>query len=82
MGYKVNQAEAEKLAGQVAEAFLAHYEGDENLPSGQEVLQISGLSIPGWVVVNFRKDMVIGLWHDLPPPDNNVTLDLKTGSWQ
>lgn len=82
MKYQVNHAEAEKLADQVAQAFQAHYAGDENLPAGQEVLQSSGLSIPGWVVVNFRKDLVIGLWHDLPPPDNNVTIDLKTGSWQ
>jgi len=82
MGYKVNQVEAEKLAKQVAEAFLAHYAGDENLPSGQEAMQTSGLSIPGWVVVNFRKNLVIGLWHDLPPPDNNITIDLTTGSWQ
>jgi len=82
MDYKVNQAEAEKLAGQVAQAFLAHYAGDENLPSGQEAMRTSGLSIPGWVVVNFRKDLVIGLWHDLPPPDNNITIDLNTGSWQ
>lgn len=81
MGYKVNQAEAEKIASQVAQAFIAHYAGDENLPAGQEALQSSGLSLPGWMVVNFRKNLVIGLWHDLPPPDNNVTIDLKTGSW-
>jgi predicted MPP superfamily phosphohydrolase len=47
MGYKVNQAEAEKLAGQVAQAFVAHYSGDESLPAGQEALQSSGLSISG-----------------------------------
>jgi 3',5'-cyclic AMP phosphodiesterase CpdA len=82
MEYKVNQVEAEKLAGQVAQAFLAHYAGDENLPSGQEAMQTSGLSIPGRLVVNFRKDLVIGLWHDLPPPDNNITIDLNTGTWQ
>ncbi len=82
MGYKVNRSEAEKLAGQVAQAFLAHYAGDEMLPAGQEPLQSSGLSLPGWVVVNFRKDLVIGLWHDLPPSDNNVTIDLRTGAWQ
>jgi 3',5'-cyclic AMP phosphodiesterase CpdA len=82
MGYKVKQAEAEKLAAQVAQAFLAHYAGDENLPPGQEAIQTSGLSLPGWVVVNFRKDLVVGLWHDLPPPDNNVTIDLNTGRWQ
>ncbi len=82
MAYKVNQAEAEKLAGQVAQAFVAHYSGDESLPAGQEALQSSGLSIPGRVVVLFRKNLVIGLWNDLPPPDNNVTIDLETGSWQ
>jgi hypothetical protein len=81
MEYKVNQAEAEKLAVQVAQAFLAHYAGDENLPPGQEALQTSGLSIPGWVVVHFRKNLVIGLWHDLPPPDNDVTIDLNNGCW-
>jgi len=82
MGYKVDQAEAEKLAEQVAQAFVAHYAGDENLPPGQEVMQTKGLSIPGRVVVVFRKDLVIGLWDDLEPPDNNITIDLKTGSWQ
>lgn len=82
MGYKVGQAEAEKLAEEVAQAFVAHYAGDENLPPGQEVMQTKGLSIPGRVVVVFRKDLVVGLWDDLEPPDNNITIDLKTGSWQ
>lgn len=82
MGYKVKQAEAEKLAEQVAQAFVAHYSGDENLPPGQEALQSKGLSIPGWVVVTYRKGLVIGLWNDLEPPDNTVTIDLKTGKWQ
>jgi hypothetical protein len=82
MGYKVDRAEAEKLAQQVAQAFVAHYAGDEKLPPGQEAMQTKGLSIPGRVVVNFRKDLVIGVWHDLPPPDNDITIDLKTGSWQ
>jgi UDP-2,3-diacylglucosamine pyrophosphatase LpxH len=82
MGYKVDRAEAEKLAKQVAQAFEAHYAGDEKLPAGQEAIQESGLSLPAWVVVQFRKNLVYGLWHDLPPPDNNVTIDLKTGNWQ
>jgi len=32
--------------------------------------------------VQFRKGLVDSLWRDLPPPDNYVTLDLKTGGWQ
>ena len=82
MGYKVDRAEAEKLARQVAQAFVAHYAGDESLPPGQEAMQTKGMSIPGQVVVTFRKDLVIGLWDDLEPPDNNITIDLKTGGWQ
>jgi 3',5'-cyclic AMP phosphodiesterase CpdA len=82
MGYKVGQAEAEKLAEEVAQAFIAHYAGDENLPPNQKVMQTKGLSMPGRLVVFFRKDLVIGLWDDLEPPDNNVTIDLKTGDWE
>ncbi|UCH51441.1 MAG: metallophosphoesterase [Chloroflexota bacterium] len=82
MGYKVSQAEAEKLAEQAAQAFLAHYAGDENLPAGQEALQSRGLSIMGRVVVIYYKGMVISLWNDLEPPDNNITIDLTTGNWQ
>ena len=82
MGAKVDRAEAEKLAKQVAQAFVAHYAGDEKLPSGQEAIQESGLSPQASIVVQFRKNLVYGLWEDLPPPDNNVTLDLKAGAWQ
>jgi UDP-2,3-diacylglucosamine pyrophosphatase LpxH len=82
MKYGVDKAEAAKLAEQVAEAFAAHYEGDENLTTGKEPIQLWGLSLPGWFVIQFRKDLVYGLWQDLPPADNNITIDLKTGSWK
>lgn len=81
-GYKVERSEAEDLARQVAEAFAAHYAGDERLTSGQEPLRTQGLSFMGWIVVNFRKDLVQGLWNDLEPADNNITIDLKTGRWE
>ena len=25
--------------------------------------------------------LAVGLWHDLEPPDNNLTIDLTDGSW-
>jgi hypothetical protein len=81
-GYGVDQAEAQKLAGQVAAATIAHLAGDEKLPAGQKAIQESGLSLRAWAGVQLRKDLVESLWKDLPPPDNNVTLDLKTGGWQ
>lgn len=81
-GYRVERAEAEDLARQVAEAFVAHYAGDEKLRTGQEPMRTQGLSLTGWFVVTSRKDLVQGLWHDLEPADNNITIDLKTGRWE
>jgi len=80
--YSVDGPEAQKLAAQVASAVDAHLAGDEKLPDGQEAIQKNGLSLRAWLGVQFRKDLVDSLWRDLPPPDNNVTLDLKTGGWQ
>ncbi len=82
MGYKIGRSEAETLSGDIAKAFEAHYGGDESLPPGQQVIRESGLSPLAWLVIQFRKDLIYGLWKDLPPPDNNVTLNLKDGSWK
>ena len=77
--YGVKSDAAEKLAKQVGAAFLAHYTGDEILPAGQAAISSEGTGFMGWIVVFIRKGMVKELWHDLSPPDNNVTIDLKTG---
>ncbi|HIE16840.1 MAG TPA: hypothetical protein EYP71_01430 [Dehalococcoidia bacterium] len=79
--YGVAAAEADKLGRQVALAFVAHYSGDEKLATGGEAIQTKGLSLRGWLVVTYRKDLVYGLWQDLEPPDNNLTVDLTTGEW-
>lgn len=80
--YGVEPAEAEDLGQKVAQAFVAHYAGDENLPAGQKAISTRGLSLMGRIVVIMRKSLIKGLWRDLPPPDNNITIDLKTGDWQ
>jgi len=79
--YGVDKAEADDLAKQVTQAFVAHYSGDEKLPPGQEIIRTKGLSFMGWVVVTYRNSLLKGLWADLEPPDNNITIDLKTGAW-
>lgn len=81
-GYKVKRPEAEKMAKPVAEAFIAHYYGDERLPAGQEALSSKGLSLPGKLVVIFKNGFIESLWQDLEPPDNDVVLDLRTGGWE
>jgi 3',5'-cyclic AMP phosphodiesterase CpdA len=80
--YGVEPAEAENLGQQVARAFIAHYAGDESLPAGQKAISTHGLSLRGRIVVTIRKGLIQGLWQDLAPPDNNVTIDLSTGEWQ
>ena len=80
--YGVAGPEAQNLAAQVARAAVAHLAGDEKLPAGQPAIQENGLSLPAWIGVQFKKGLVDSLWRDLPPPDNDVTLDLRTGGWQ
>ncbi|MHB1354994.1 MAG: metallophosphoesterase family protein [Anaerolineae bacterium] len=81
-GYKVGKAEAESLAPQVAAAFLAHYSGDESLPAGQEIIRTKGLTLIGWVVVTYRKGLLVSLWDDAAPADNTLTINLTTGKAQ
>jgi hypothetical protein len=78
--FGVPQANAEKLAIQVGDAFVAHYAGDEKLPPGQPAISSKGTGLKGWLVVFARKGLLTGLWHDLPPADNNLTIDLRDGS--
>jgi len=81
-GYKVDRPEAEKIAKEIAQGFAAHYAGDEQLAAGQSTVTETGLSPLAWLVIQYRKDLITGLWKDLPPPDNNVTLNLKDGNWK
>ncbi|MGA2763571.1 MAG: metallophosphoesterase [Spirochaetia bacterium] len=73
--------EAETLAGEISEAFAAHFEGDERF-TGTEKLKRKGLSFMGSLAVATQGDFVEGLWDDLEPPDNDVVIDLSTGAWQ
>lgn len=82
MGYGIGQAESENIAKQIAPAFVAHFAGDEKLAPGQQPVIETGLSPLAWAVIQYRKDLIIGLWNDLPPADNNITINLRDGSWK
>ncbi len=82
VGYKIDRPEAEKIAQEIAVGFGAHYGGDEQLAAGQTMVTETGLSPLAWLVIQYRKDLILGLWKDLPPPDNNLTINLKDGSWK
>jgi len=81
-GYKIDRPEAEKIAREIVLGYMAHTAGDEQLAPGQVMVTETGLSPLAWLVIQYRKDLINGLWKDLPPPDNNVTLNLKDGSWK
>ncbi len=73
--------DTEVLAPQIADAFLANYWGDERF-TGTERLTKKGLSLMGRIVVANQKNKVEPLWDDLEPADNDLVIDLATGSWR
>jgi 3',5'-cyclic AMP phosphodiesterase CpdA len=78
-GLGISPREASGIAPQIANAFLAHFRGDESW-TGTEMLRSKGLSLMAGIVVGSRKALVNGLWHDVPPADNDLAIDLATGS--
>lgn len=77
-GYWVSEKGREILAPQIAEAYVAHLEGDENKP--EQVLNAEGTGLMGRIVVSFQKDLVKGWQTDLWPADNHLTIDFKDDS--
>lgn len=75
IGMKVDSTEAWMLSGQVADAFLAHYTGDEVAPS--KPLDMSGISLRGKFLIGFKKNLVKSLYNDLYPTDNFLEMKLR-----
>lgn len=76
--YGLSPAEGSNMAPQIAEAFLAHYRGDEN-PGTNRILDTDHLGFWSGIVVSMRRKLIEGLWKDLPPADNDITISLKDG---
>jgi hypothetical protein len=79
-GLGVSRKDALTLSPQVADALLAHFGGDEHF-IGTVMIGAPGLGLMGNLVVSLRKDLIEGLWNDLEPADNNLTIDLSAGTW-
>jgi 3',5'-cyclic AMP phosphodiesterase CpdA len=74
--YYVPENDAKYIADYVGAGFIAHYNGDENIKD-RPAFDENKLGIWAHIVFYMEKYVIDGLWHDLPPADNNVTLDLK-----
>jgi Icc-related predicted phosphoesterase len=72
---KVDSSEAWSLSGQVADAFLAHYAGDEITPD--KPFNMEGIGFKGKLLIGFKKKLVKSLHQDLYPADNNLELNLN-----
>ncbi len=74
ISYKLKPEDATKLSGQVADAFLAHYRGDEIVP--KQYLDLKGIGPRGRIIILFKRKLIVGLYNDLPPADNDVSFSL------
>jgi len=77
---KLRPEDAERLAFQIGQAFSAHYAGDE-IPR-EPPIDTKGVNLKGRFIISFRKSLVRGLYHDLPPSDNNLSINLQSGSYR
>jgi hypothetical protein len=75
IGMGVDSTESWSLSGQVADAFLAHYLGDEVTPD--EPFNLDGISRRGKFLIGFKKNLMISLHHDLEPADNFLEMKLE-----
>ncbi len=69
--------DAHVLANQIGDAFLSHYQGDE--VAKDPLLDLEGVNLKGRMIISFRKKLVDGLYHDLPPSDNELVIHLPSG---
>ncbi|MCG8635132.1 MAG: metallophosphoesterase [Desulfobacterales bacterium] len=75
--YKVSQEQSDLINHQVARAYLAHLKGNEVMPATP--LDTAGFNPWLRFVSWMQEDLIHGWWSDLPPEDNNLTIDLDTG---
>lgn len=75
----VSKKDQNILAPYISNAFMAHYRGDETPMLNQILVPDSkDLGLFGKIVLYKKKDLILSIWHDLKPHDNNVTLNLNS----
>jgi len=75
--YKVSAEQLPLINGQVAVAYSAHLNGDENKPP----ITLDSSEFGYWLkfVAWMQEDLIDGWWTDLAPRDNDLVIDLATG---
>lgn len=78
-GYRVSDSGADYIANAVCDAFNAHYNGDED-ESKRVAVDEGKLNLWDRFIYSQEKYVLDGSWQDLPPTDNNCTIDLSAAS--
>jgi 3',5'-cyclic AMP phosphodiesterase CpdA len=77
--YHFSDTDLRLLTPQLVQALLAHTAGDEQPPPVP--VDSTGFSLGLRLFILAADDLVRGVWHDLPPADNNLVIDCATGDW-
>lgn len=81
--YNCPKEDALKIAPYVANAFVAHYQGDESPKEGQPLISKEGIRhLMPRIIINVQGPLVTSLWQDLEPADDNIRINLETGKWE
>ncbi len=78
--YRVAEDQHDLINSQIAKAYAAHLNGDEKIP--ETVIDTKGFGVWLRFVAWMQEDLLEGWWTDLPPGDNNLTINLATGQVQ
>lgn len=76
--FLVSKDQQPLISAQVSRAYCAHLLGDEKKPD----VTINREGFGWWlkIVTWMQEDLINGWWTDLPPADNDIVIDLKTGA--
>ena len=73
--YSLPADQAAAIAPWLGDGLVAHYAGDEVMPADALAESQALAATPGFTV-ELAGAMLLSIWTDLPPPDNQVTIDL------
>ncbi len=74
-GYHVSEKDAEYIANTVADAYIAHYDGDEKA-AAHVAIDTSKLSLWSNLIYSQYSYVIDGLWNDVTSADSNTTFSL------
>ncbi len=79
--WRVPARDVERLVPQIVRAFQVHCEGNEEAAPTAEVIDLAGVGRWGRFILTLKKPLLESLWKALPPPDNQLVINLRTGNY-